>query len=205
MGTAQSISPFVHFGALGSLQAAAAVVLLLKPVLRCCGVAARQFVSCSGAALFAVMWLSAVTAMTCNIAHAGNHELWVRRHERGQYDSLGGDSSMESAPEGSSKRLLQLLDPWSFHCSCCFGPAPVASVRSDFSCNGTLTQGRILLFSRCRSCSHPISTNYKQLSCQAALLHAGKLALVQAVCKRVGVHTEPACMEGVWIVPLLSW
>ncbi|PSC76652.1 Metallo-dependent [Micractinium conductrix] len=51
----------------------------------------------------------------------GNHDLWVRRHERGQYDSLG------------------------------------------------------------------------------------KLEAVHALCARLGVHTTPACINGVWIFPLLSW
>lgn len=34
---------------------------------------------------------------------------------------------------------------------------------------------------------------------------AEKLKLVQQLCGRLGVHTAPACVGGVWIVPLLSW
>ena len=32
-----------------------------------------------------------------------------------------------------------------------------------------------------------------------------KLALLQRVCAGLGVHTAPACVGGVWVVPLLSW
>lgn len=34
---------------------------------------------------------------------------------------------------------------------------------------------------------------------------AGKLRAVQALCARLGVHTAPACVGGVWVVPLFSW
>lgn len=34
---------------------------------------------------------------------------------------------------------------------------------------------------------------------------AEKLKVLQQLCQRLGVHTEPACVGGVWIVPLLSW
>lgn len=34
---------------------------------------------------------------------------------------------------------------------------------------------------------------------------AEKLKVVQQLCRRLGIHTEPACVGGVWIVPLLSW
>jgi hypothetical protein len=33
----------------------------------------------------------------------------------------------------------------------------------------------------------------------------GKLRLLLAMCERLRVHIAPACVEGVWIVPLLSW
>lgn len=33
----------------------------------------------------------------------------------------------------------------------------------------------------------------------------GKLHAVQALCTRLGVHTAPACVGGVWVFPLLSW
>lgn len=33
----------------------------------------------------------------------------------------------------------------------------------------------------------------------------GKLALLEGACAELGVHTQPACMGGVWVVPLLSW
>eukprot|EP00887_Chlorella_sp_A99_P003452 scaffold7.g3452.t1 len=32
-----------------------------------------------------------------------------------------------------------------------------------------------------------------------------KLAAVQAMCARLGVHTQPVQLSGVWLVPLLSW
>lgn len=33
----------------------------------------------------------------------------------------------------------------------------------------------------------------------------GKLALLEQACAEAGVHTRSACVQGVWIVPLLSW
>ncbi|KAL6768574.1 hypothetical protein ACKKBF_B11275 [Auxenochlorella protothecoides x Auxenochlorella symbiontica] len=33
----------------------------------------------------------------------------------------------------------------------------------------------------------------------------GKLALLEGACAELGVHTQPACVGGVWVVPLLSW
>lgn len=35
--------------------------------------------------------------------------------------------------------------------------------------------------------------------------HAGKMKAVFAVCTELGVRTVPACVNGLWIVPLLSW
>lgn len=34
---------------------------------------------------------------------------------------------------------------------------------------------------------------------------AGKLQRVLELCNRLGVHTQPTCVEGLWVVPLLSW
>ena len=34
---------------------------------------------------------------------------------------------------------------------------------------------------------------------------AGKLRRIQELCEQLGVHTAPACVEGVWVFPLLSW
>ena len=34
---------------------------------------------------------------------------------------------------------------------------------------------------------------------------AGKLELLQALCTELGIHTQPKCVSGVWIAPILSW
>ena len=38
-----------------------------------------------------------------------------------------------------------------------------------------------------------------------SLFPAGKLGLIRSLCKRLDVYTEPACIGGVWLVPLFSW
>ncbi|GAB4813272.1 hypothetical protein N2152v2_000318 [Parachlorella kessleri] len=33
----------------------------------------------------------------------------------------------------------------------------------------------------------------------------GKIRLIRSLCKRLDVYTEPACIGGVWLVPLFAW
>ena len=34
---------------------------------------------------------------------------------------------------------------------------------------------------------------------------AGKWQRIQDICNSLGVRWQPACIEGIWIVPILSW
>lgn len=39
----------------------------------------------------------------------------------------------------------------------------------------------------------------------ALAVPAGKLQAVMSTCTKLGVKTEPAMVDGVWICPLMSW
>ena len=41
--------------------------------------------------------------------------------------------------------------------------------------------------------------------CRLGLWPAGKLEVIRALCRELGVRTEPAKLGGVWIAPIYSW
>lgn len=69
------------------------------------------------------------------------------------------------------------------------------------ACGSTLPPSQIAVGtccqpSQCIPCSRPQARSTRP---------AGKLGAVQALCARLGVHTAPARVGGVWIFPLYSW
>jgi hypothetical protein len=95
-------------------------------------------------------------------------DLWVRRDERGKYDSLGELAA--GAP----------------HCT-----APAVRYTG-------LVPRQTTHFVLWPALRRPVPP-------APAPAHAEKLRRVQALCARLGVLTEPACVGGLWVFPLLSW